>query len=704
MKKINATLIFSFLFYWINAQPATTANDVVPTYTTQTRVALNPGWHSNYWSNEDLADLAAGNASLGIDGVGMKSFRVTLPEDFLEYYGYTTWLPIYEHYDSLGLLDNVVFLQNPTPDHRDSTEYCPGNTSLLWKNMYTPIFDNGENGTPVNDTNYYALYVYKTVDLYKNFVKFWEIWNEPDIDYSGAAWLPPGYPGNWWENVPDPCDYKLQAPVYHYIRLLRISYEVIKTVDPDAFITVGGLGYESFLDICLRFTDNPVDGTVTTDYPLKGGAYFDGLSFHSYPHINGSLRYWDNSCGCFIHTRHSDAAVQGMVNHQESFESLLKAYGYGTTYPKKVTILTETNVPSKPFGDDFGSIEAQRNYVIKMMVSSYQTQIRHMAFYQLADSETLPNATHWVHVCGLYQVLNSPPYAVVKNESGIATKTTSDLISETTYDAIKTIEMNLPDTIAGGAFRKSSGDYIYVLWAKTKTDSSEVTSGAYSFPLSFNITSLEKREWDFSETNTTEFIGHQNIALTGAPVFLEESLIPLPIELLTFSARPETSNVRLNWSTASEENNEGFEIQYSKDGENWEYLDFMDGAGFSNVQINYEYLHKTPRIGWNYYRLKQIDFDEKYSYSQVEAVEFKVEENMPIHIFPNPTKGEFTVMNFEGTGYVFSMEGKLLFEFKDNEIDSNLEIQISHLPRGVYNILLVNKFGERINKILLKQN
>ena len=86
MKKIIATIILTIAFLEIYAQPATTANDVVPSYSTQTRVALNPGWHGNHWSNEDLADLAAGNASLGIDGVGSKAFRVTLPEDFLEYY------------------------------------------------------------------------------------------------------------------------------------------------------------------------------------------------------------------------------------------------------------------------------------------------------------------------------------------------------------------------------------------------------------------------------------------------------------------------------------------------------------------------------------------------------------------------------------------------------------------------------------------
>lgn len=388
---MNKFLFFPILFF-VNVslgQPATTANDVVPVYNTAFRLAVNPGYHGSHWTDEELGELAVGAPSLGIDGAGVKAFRVPLPEEFLETYGYNIRVSAFNYYSTLGLLDNTVFLENPSPAHQGPEEYCAGTQSEMFKNMYSPIWDNGENGTPVNDTNYAALYVYKTVSLYKDNVKFWEIWNEPDLDYSGTGWLPPGYPGNWWENIPDPCDYKLQAPVFHYMRFLRISYEVVKTIDPDAFVTVGGLGFESFLDIVLRFTDNPVDGSLTSEYPLKGEAYFDALSYHSYPHINGTLRYWDNSCSCFIHTRHSDAAADGMIDHKNRFETVLTNNGYdGTTYPKKPTIVTETNVPSKPFGEDLGSYEAQRNFALKMVVKSYQEDIRHLAFYQLADIKT----------------------------------------------------------------------------------------------------------------------------------------------------------------------------------------------------------------------------------------------------------------------------------------------------------------------------
>ncbi|HFC00459.1 MAG TPA: hypothetical protein ENJ53_06600, partial [Phaeodactylibacter sp.] len=327
MKNYLCALVFLCLSFSIFSQPTFTANDIVPAYATPFRLGINPNFNGNQWSDEKLASIAAGNAAVGIQGVGVRAFRVPLPENFLDFWGYDIRVDAFQHYEELGILDNTVFLEAPTDEHTDTTSYCAGTTSTMFANIYEPIWDNGANGTPVNDENYAALYIYKTVLAYKDYVKYWEIWNEPDLDMSGNGWKPPGMPGNWYDNVPDPCDYKLQAPVYHYIRLLRISYEVIKTIDPDAFVTVGGLGYASFLDIILRHTDNPNGGEVTAEYPLTGGAYFDVLSYHVYPHINGSLKYWDNSINGFAYRRHTDAALDGTVGLKEEFENVLLQYG-----------------------------------------------------------------------------------------------------------------------------------------------------------------------------------------------------------------------------------------------------------------------------------------------------------------------------------------------------------------------------------------
>src|SRR2546423_9587779 len=288
------TTVLVTLVHFSFAQVNYTANDfghVIP-YTGYFQYGSNLGYYGPSWDDNSLADIAAGDPSKNVKGAGVKTLRLFLPEYFLEDWGYDVRIAEFNHYASLGIMNNEVTLEGPAPAHKDNNKYdgCT-DESKLFKNLYSDIWDGGANGTPVNDTNYFALYVYKTVSRYKFLTRFWEIVNEPDITYSGRGDLQPGEAGNWWENNPSVCDLEnLKTPVFQYVRMLRIAYEVIKTVDPSAYVAPGGLGYPSFLDAILRNTDNPVDGSVTATYPLKGGAYFDLLSFHCYPYYY--LKVW----------------------------------------------------------------------------------------------------------------------------------------------------------------------------------------------------------------------------------------------------------------------------------------------------------------------------------------------------------------------------------------------------------------------------
>ncbi len=529
MNNLTLSMLFLLLTFTLSAQVDYTANDQVAEYGEAFRLGVNPGYNGQNWDDEDLAVLAAGSSALGVPGVGMMNFRVSLPEVFLDQWGYDIRVSAFEHYASLGMDKHTIFLQGPTNEHRSQESYCEDSQSQLWENMYLPIWDGGANGTPVNDDNYAALYIYRTVSEYKDFVKFWEIMNEPDFDYSGNGWKEAGEEGNWWESVPEPCDYKLQAPVYHYIRLLRVSYEVIKSVDPDAFVGIGGLGYESFLDIVLRHTDNPEDGSVTGDYPLAGGAYFDAMVYHSYPHIDGSMRYWSNDAGGFVYTRHSDAASDGVIALKDSFEDLLFDYGYnGNTYPKKPFILTETNIPRVQFGEYIGSDEAQRNFAIKVQVEAIKNEVRQLHFFELAEKETPADAPSWVQVSGLYEkISDDTPYNVTRTQEGIACQTTTHFLWGKEYDASATASLNLPDNVRGGAFKSASGEYVYVLWTETETDMSETAAATFSFPSSFNFESAQIHNWDYKLTNDVANVNPANITLTGAPVFITGSNSPI---------------------------------------------------------------------------------------------------------------------------------------------------------------------------------
>lgn len=511
------------------------ANDFgrVPVYTGGFLYGSNMGYYGPSWDDKTLADISAGNPAKNVKGVGSKTLHLPLPESFLEYWGYNVRVDIFNHYASLGIKDNTIFLEDPSAAHRDNTNYGCAQSSRLFKNMYEPIWDGGANGTPVNDNNYMALYIYKTVSTYKQYVKFWEIINEPDLEYGILGDGDPGQPGNWWDNNPPPCALpNLYAPIFHYIRALRIGYEVIKYVDPTAYVAPGGLGKPAFLDAILRNTDNPADGSVNAAYPLKGGAYFDALTFHMYPIYH--LHQWDNAIGGFAFSRHSDASVSKYIQTKNKFYNTLAARGYNnTTYPAKYILTTENNIPNKSvmgsIGPWIGSQEAQRNYVIKAAIESQKNNIAQYYVFVLGDDKDSWDATaNELNFLGLYKNLvgkgplgNGGSYNQQYNESGIGYKTTSDLLLNKTYDPAQTTALNLPANIGGGAFKDASGNYTYVLWARTNTDMSENASATYSFPAGLVSAQLNKREWNFSTTGTVTPVSSTNIALTGAPVFLE---------------------------------------------------------------------------------------------------------------------------------------------------------------------------------------
>ena len=474
----------------------------------------NMGWLNNNWRDEDIADILIGNPSRERtwEGVGVNSLRLKLHESFIEAWGPDVHVNTFQYYSDRNAKHNVIFIgDEPCNQHRD------GN-SQSFKNLYEPIWKENPNGTAtVNEKNYYASYVYSLVTRYKDYGKFWEIKNEPDFTWSDCGWNGQS-PCSWWKKDPSPNELtNWGASIQSYVRLLRISYEVIKSVDPEAFICIGGIGYPSFLDAILRNTDNPDGGKVTERYPHQGGAWFDCLSFHCYPMYY--LRAWDNAIGGFRQFRHSDAAVEAVINQLNEHETVLRKYGYGVEYQEKEVIITETNVPSKQIGEYIGSVEAQRNYLIKVAVVGQKNRIRGIYPFSVWDTRE-QNENGWEYdYMGFYKPLPSSPGDNLRvNDSGIAWRTVSSMLQGRTYDPAETAKLALPSTIEGGSFHSTrSNDYVYVLWAKTSRDLSETASVSYTFPASIRVNRLNVTSWN----NTHSTINSATINLTGSPLFIK---------------------------------------------------------------------------------------------------------------------------------------------------------------------------------------
>ncbi len=114
---------------------------------------------------------------------------------------------------------------------------------------------------------------------------------------------------------------------------------------------------------------------------------------------------------------------------------------------------------------------------------------------------------------------------------------------------------------------------------------------------------------------------------------------PLPIELISFDARSNLKVVDLNWSTASEKNNDYFTIEKTKDGIRFDVVETIDGAGNSTSVLNYSTKDNSPYAGVSYYRLKQTDFNGAFTYSDLKMVDFQSSTDFTFDVYPNPNNG-----------------------------------------------------------------
>ena len=152
---------------------------------------------------------------------------------------------------------------------------------------------------------------------------------------------------------------------------------------------------------------------------------------------------------------------------------------------------------------------------------------------------------------------------------------------------------------------------------------------------------------------------HLNTAATEllAPLFVNDVFdaaiayeSTIPVELLSFSASRVSSGVELNWSTATELNNDGFEIQKKTDNGEFIAIGFVKGQGTSTQKKDYNFIDKNTDLGKNLYRLKQIDFNGNYEYSNELEVDFSaittysLEQNYPNPFNPS-TEINFTLAN-----------------------------------------------------------
>ncbi len=159
---------------------------------------------------------------------------------------------------------------------------------------------------------------------------------------------------------------------------------------------------------------------------------------------------------------------------------------------------------------------------------------------------------------------------------------------------------------------------------------------------------------------------------------------PLPVELLSFTARCEDKQVILSWSTASESNNDFFTLESSLDANNWEFVATVDAVGTSSMQTDYSWTNSANPVRNVYYRLSQTDNNAATTIHNMVYIEDCQAAETDLRIYPNPTKGLVTVLTEETLSSlsVMNPEGKVVGNIP---VDlANKQIRFDDMPNGVY--------------------
>lgn len=175
----------------------------------------------------------------------------------------------------------------------------------------------------------------------------------------------------------------------------------------------------------------------------------------------------------------------------------------------------------------------------------------------------------------------------------------------------------------------------------------------------------------------------------------------LPIHLLSFDAKREGATAHLEWVTSSEQNNTGFDVERSLNGKQWQALGFVVSKaqeGNSRLELTYAYTDRSPVNGQNFYRLKQMDINGDYQYSQVRMVNFKDGSSVQVH--PNPVQENVMVSGLTGKNkiVVTNVLGQVVLRVYTNG-EENKELHTAVLTPGVY---LIRVTDEHSNNLVFK--
>lgn len=260
-----------------------------------------------------------------------------------------------------------------------------------------------------------------------------------------------------------------------------------------------------------------------------------------------------------------------------------------------------------------------------------------------------------------------------------------------------------------------TADYVLRYSADENTTVGSTATGTFNVQF-WNGSNFTK--FNSTGNGVTTGVGSISASLTNinGPIVLSSGSASLPIKLVQFDAKVAGAAVEITWTTAEEKNNDFFSIERSDDGQTFEKIEEIDGAGNSNQILKYKTMDDAPLPGVSYYRLKQTDFDGKFTYSPLRAINrgaetISDEPGIEVRSFgPNPFSDQFNVeyklsQAGETSIMIFNMSGQVVFEtskFDDLGNNSFIYTDDKNLPPANYILQIING-NEKVSKKIVKK-
>ena len=198
----------------------------------------------------------------------------------------------------------------------------------------------------------------------------------------------------------------------------------------------------------------------------------------------------------------------------------------------------------------------------------------------------------------------------------------------------------------------------------------------------------------------------------GSPIIYDIKLPntgALSVNLLSFTGRNVNTKNILNWVTKNELNNDRFEVERSTDGSFFEAIGSVKGRGTTNLTSEYIFADDAPYNGANFYRLRQIDFDGKATYSKIILINVKSDRTAIVNVRPNPTTSQlyysiYTPISTNGVATITDMLGRVVYTQSVSLLSgyTNMEFDAENLAAGSYMITLRNANGVSAHKQFVK--